>query len=1294
MAFVAPLAVAAGASAAAATWISVGVSVAFLVGSWLFAASNRQKNEVFDPGAQEMPRFNQALRGATMPVYFGTNRCPSHVVWTNDFTTIRKETDSGGGGKFGGSGFGSKTPSGGGEVTYEYKWDLMFHIGMVPEPYGLLGGWLGSKRLNSDTILAISQGGENSGLLFLGDERPSNASLSFSEGFYSPGVTTGDDSFTAWTHFTNEVGQEHWFPSTAYVGFKQLSLGGQPAIPQLNWEIGPGDIALTYETNFLHKAALNENNHIQNHSILGDDNVRYYVANNRVYKVSDGTIIYTFDADTIATAAETLIGGGATFNSPSFGGLTPVQGSNYLIANTRSFTGTSGMVWVLLKVNSSGTVEAVGAYFSAGGSGRLVDRFYSAGLAGQQTDDDPILALYISGSGSEVTYLAICPSPNTMINSPTAELGSNRTNDVVALMTQLGEDFGECGTYAGWGVTSWVTGWFLPFGLNSTRLYVFVPKAVCQAHIDNFGTPQSIEIDALAPTYPDGFIAYIDLGGVVFPDTSSTFAPSSDLTIANDDVEAFPFPDAWKTLDGDTSSNSDYYPAPTVTKLTDIALIPVWVVIFAKKSEDNTDESPVGTYLKVVVYIYNQLTGEFTRYTSLDGSTFDPVVDGGVAENRRFETSTEAIMAFYFPESEKIVEARQTTSLDAALDDKILLSEFANFEISGGGDVLPPYIIYQILTNPVFGLGYSTDTIDTDSYNSALVFCDEEGIRVSTAYHREEGALRIIELLLSLYGGYLVISGGKIKFGRQQVVTAVRTIDNHHLVREGDDPPVKITRGALQDAPNKVKVNYIDRAIEYRQNFVEVEDPVDIDLHGVRAREFPPQFIMSEATARKLANRALWSGLYARDQYSFTLGLKDSDLEPGDVITLQDSFHAELASGVYCRLTKMRETKPGRYEWVGVTEYTQYNASSLAANSATTINSNVLFGPAKPPLDFRMFELPKEFQTSDPRLYVGWVPGNLAMGARLYASPDNVTFGVVQDVQPYIIAGRLQSDLSSHEGIDQSVEVYLFPTSGFNASSPTFTMTHALDDVSQAGRAIGTGLMWVGSEMMAYQGVNLISQNRYRFDKVYRGWGGTYVHAHSVGDYWWKFGGGVFAQNYNEDKIGTIIYYKVVPYNFSGVEYNVSSIDAKSYQILGTYYRPQNCPTLHTFLNTPTLGTGSDDLRGFDKVGITSGGSDIRFDWSDASRMEGWGQGGYGQSTYGHFATDTTSHSWRVEVLSSNAAVVRSVSVSTHYYEYGREVNSADFNGWTGNFIVKVTPYNNYGDALISGVKSLNLFQV
>src|SRR3990167_4789980 len=90
---------------------SIGASVGWLIGAWLFGPKAEANNNIFDPGAQEIPRWNQSLRGVTIPVLFGTNRVASNVVWVNNFQTIRKEssTSQQGGGKGGGSGGGGKS---------------------------------------------------------------------------------------------------------------------------------------------------------------------------------------------------------------------------------------------------------------------------------------------------------------------------------------------------------------------------------------------------------------------------------------------------------------------------------------------------------------------------------------------------------------------------------------------------------------------------------------------------------------------------------------------------------------------------------------------------------------------------------------------------------------------------------------------------------------------------------------------------------------------------------------------------------------------------------------------------------------------------------------------------------------------------------------------------------------------------------------------------------------------------------------------------------------------------------
>ena len=128
-----------------------GASAGWLIGSWLFGEEADISNNIIDPGVEELPRANQALRGATMAILFGTNRVHPHIVWQNNWNFIRHESwksPGGGGGKAGGSG-GAGGKAGAGKITeveYEYKWDLIYHLGMTAVPYNLFAAWIGPDR--------------------------------------------------------------------------------------------------------------------------------------------------------------------------------------------------------------------------------------------------------------------------------------------------------------------------------------------------------------------------------------------------------------------------------------------------------------------------------------------------------------------------------------------------------------------------------------------------------------------------------------------------------------------------------------------------------------------------------------------------------------------------------------------------------------------------------------------------------------------------------------------------------------------------------------------------------------------------------------------------------------------------------------------------------------------------------------------------------------------------------------------------------------------------------------------
>jgi hypothetical protein len=781
--------------------------------------------------------------------------------------------------------------------------------------------------------------------------------------------------------------------------------------------------------------------------------------------------------------------------------------------------------------------------------------------------------------------------------------------------------------------------------------------------------------------------------------TNNTMTPVDAAQFINDRFvdtsgnQVFPFDDSCLLVDGVTEDlDNDYLPIHQHQRLTSGLgaggiLIGMW-----KQSQGDYGEHPSGYWTKGRIFIYNPISYQFIQYLVGTGSIVDNVTtDVGTANNITggpwFWLDTIGFNLY------GLLWFDDTTN-------EFHLGTIGTLELGAGEDVTPPYIIKQILTSPVYGLGISSSAIDDTSYGLAVQYCESEDIKVSVQYRREEGALAVIDELLGVYGGFLIDSGGKIKFGLQEFSSnTVKTIDNDRLrIDQEGETPVMITKGARQDTFNKIKVNYIDRDLEYRQNFVEISDEVDIDLNGPRSREFPPKFVMSEGTALKIATRALWGNLYARDIYDFKLGPKDADLEPGDVITLVDSYHAELQSGKQVRIVSWQETQPLNFAVRAVEEVEYINASTLAADNVTEASSTPLFGPAQPPADFGAYELPPEFEGADARLYVGYRQLAPAMGARLFVSGDDITFAQVDDKQPYIISGIMATGLPNRDPgfFEENVEVYLMPSSGFSALTPTYAQTHALDDVSATGRAVGASNIWINSEMMAYEGVNLVAQNHYRFDKLYRGWGGTHIQAHNSGDTWWKHGGGVFSQILNKDRIGTTLYYKVQPYNFAGQGYEISSIPSKTYQILGAHWGPQVPAPIQTYVQSPGsfLSVQSEDLGIIQKKQVLTGGSPVQFEWYPTAQEAGYGFAGYGFGVYGRFTQDTTSISYRVQVLSADlSTVVRCTVVTTTAFLYTTDANSEDWNGWQGNFAIRVTPFNDIKDAVRNRVKILELFE-
>lgn len=1296
----------------------IGFAVAWLVGSWLFGPKQK-KNDIFDPGAEEMPRWNTALRGITIPVLFGTNRVSSQVIWEHDYTVVRNEGDDGGG-KMGGSGGGKGGATQEG-ITYDYYWDFIYHIGMTHQRLNLTKVWLGSERIATEGVQAIIGG--TGGTIIAGEDdedtdEDERTKLKFEDSiFYSGsgpalGVEDADPDFDAWSEITSDMGFAVRWPHTTYVGFKQLHLGQFPSVPQLSFEVGIPGGSNTTDTGLLMNLTGNRDIWLGSQGMFkGDDGEYYTIFHTQVNASGIDEILYLYRLNLTAktsTLVESITLAQALTKATNYGLNTAVCSSfaaircgilgntNYVfVACTGvSTTGAPDTVYygMIFKVNSSGTFTVVGGVClgAYGWQFRLASSCSFIGLTNNLTTSDPIILITTSTHLGEVQYVLTFPSISALLNNTLDYFGgSESTYNTMSLDAA----FGGNSEYFGSGHTTYrgfrCFWWTLPY-LDATRLYFYVGKADAQAAIDF--TSNNVYINGTVGAYPNGHVGFVSLGTWSFRTVSSPTPPSS-VTVDNanfldNTAAAFPFEKTLLYADNstlDTKGYSDYDPHPAVIKLSSGEII----VIFSQNIVDGGIDmlGSAESYARFLVFVYSPLTGIFTKYHSGSGAPFSRTSDFGGSISSQF--TLESFIWGFVEDGNKFYYCGCIQASAGQPGRRTFVSAGGTLNLAAGGDLTPPEIIYQILTSTIFGIGITEAQIDQTYYAAAVQYCRDQEFKISYQCRREEGVLSIIDDLLSCYGGFLVIANGIIYFKQLEYLdgagASVRTIDNHHLISdERGKPPVNITKGARQDTFNKVKVNYFDRSLEYAQNQVEEGDEVDQDLNGIRAREFPALFVMNEKMARTMAIRALWANLYSRDTYVFKLGWKDHDLAPGDCITLVDSYHTALQAGVTARIIEWKEQKRGEFEVTAKQEFEYIQAASASALNITSESVTNRLGGIPIIRDFTMYELPAEFQQGGVGMgYVSWATHRFARGANLWMSTDGTTYARVQNREPYQISGMLMAGLPmAYDGdFNENIEMLLSPRTGWSSSSPDYYFNQTLPSADQAGRSIGASLLWCGSEMMAYQGVTLVAQNRYRFTKLFRGWGGTNIHAHSSGDTLYKHGGGVFYQEFNEDKIGTKVSYKVQPYNLAGHYQDISSITAKSYTIVGRHYTPQICPSVRLIY--------PDDQRAKTTHFVNST-IDIPISWERSALKSGYGSKGHGAHGYGDFSPD--SQAFRVQVYGSGGLVVRSTSVSSTYFNYDASMNAADNGAWRGNVAFKVTPYNQYGDAIKTSVISLELW--
>lgn len=492
----------------------------------------------------------------------------------------------------------------------------------------------------------------------------------------------------------------------------------------------------------------------------------------------------------------------------------------------------------------------------------------------------------------------------------------------------------------------------------------------------------------------------------------------------------------------------------------------------------------------------------------------------------------------------------------------------STFRYGAFADAEPSTIVNDILTNPLYGVGWQAANIG--SLTNYSNYCIAAGLFISPALVEQVEAQQFLEDLAMATNSAWVPSEGQIKIvpyadtpvtGNSVTYTPNMTplydLTDDDFLAASDADPVICTRKTQADSFNHIQIEYRDRAHDYNIAIAEAKDAANIERYGLRTKPIiKGHAICVTATAGFVAQTILQRDLYTRNQHQFKLGVRFALLEPMDLVTVTD-----LGLGMtqaLCRVVTIEENDDGDFDFIVEEVPTGIHTPALFQLQdplGYTPDYNAAAGNVDSPV---FFEPPVELASDLLEVWIG-VTGTVANwgGCNVWASLDGTTYKLVGTVKGGARYGALAVALpAAAAGTDtvNTLAVSLDGTGGQLLSGSALDMQNL------------STLMYVDGEYLAYQTATFVATNRYNLTTLNRGAYDSPSGLHVLGAPWARIDDAILRFPLELNYIGKQIYFKFTSFNiYGGGEQSQAAVSPFLYTVTGAFANLPP-PVVDTFL--------------------------------------------------------------------------------------------------------------------------------
>ena len=176
------------------------------------------------------------------------------------------------------------------------------------------------------------------------------------------------------------------------------------------------------------------------------------------------------------------------------------------------------------------------------------------------------------------------------------------------------------------------------------------------------------------------------------------------------------------------------------------------------------------------------------------------------------------------------------------------------------GDANPANVIFEVMTNRIWGMGIPASLLDTASFVAVGNTLAAEGMGISMLVDNEQGGENLLSEIVRHIDGvvYNDYSTGKFKIALARDDYDVETLPvvDESVVLSGT---FEFSRASWEDTQNTVKIKYLDRSQNYTERVVQHQNLANISVRGgaIEAEDYDYLAFTNATTANKVAARVL-----------------------------------------------------------------------------------------------------------------------------------------------------------------------------------------------------------------------------------------------------------------------------------------------------------------------------------------------------------------------------------------------------------------------------------------------------